>query len=633
MITEQIERKLAAILYADVAGYSRLTGEDEYETHRSLCESLDIITACVEQHQGKILHYAGDAVLVEFASVIMAMQSAVEIQQKLKVRNQGLPEETRLEFRIGINLGDVIVDREEIYGNGVNVAARLESIAQPGGICISSAVYDQVNNKMDCEFLQLGEQKFKNISEPVSAYAVLIEPGSSASIAEITRSKKVNTWRTHGYWALTILAILVIGLGLTLFQNGYFSQSTSKSDAESAGILPDRFSGKPAIIVLPFRNLSGDPAQEYFSDGITGDITTDLSKFHDLLVIGNSTAFTYKGKAVTVNEIRQDLGVRYVLEGSVQKAGKTVRINAQLIDATNGSTLWAERQDRDLNDLFMLQDKIVLAIVATLATEVNEAEQERAMQKETENLQAYDYLLRGREFLLRHTRAANAQAQIMFRNAAELDPGYGSAYTALGWCLYDRVLFGWTPFPSQALEQAYDFAHKALELNESDAGAHHLLGLVYLKWMQYDLAISELNMAIELNPGDPSSYDALGEARLYTGQPDTAIEALQTALRYNPKASLRNQINLGLAYYLEDRHQDAITVLNQALRRNPELVISHVVLAAVYAEAGLIDEAEREASNVMRLDPFFSIDSFGSQFSSADDRMAITEGLRRAGLE
>jgi adenylate cyclase len=384
--------------------------------------------------------------------------------------------------------------------------------------------------------------------------------------------------------------------------------------------------------VLPFRNLSGDPAQEYFSDGITDDIITDLSKFRDLFVIASKTVFTYKGKPVNVQATSRRLGVRYVLEGSVQRAGGKVRINVQLIDGTTGRHIWAERLVRDSDDLFALQDEIVRTIVATLAAKVDAAERERVMRNGTESLEAYDYVLRGREYRTRTTRAGNAEAQEMFKRAIALDPRYGSAYVALGWCHYDTVLYGWTDSPSQALERAYELARKALDLDESNSAAHHLLGSLYLKWMEYDLATSELERALELNPNSAESYDALGEARLYTGLPDAAIEAAQMALRFNPNASPRTLINLGLAYYLTGRYDEAIAVSEQALRRNPNLVVPNVVVAAAYAKAGRTEDAARAANKVLRLHPFFEVDAFATGFRNAEDRLKLAQGLRQAGL-
>jgi adenylate cyclase len=392
--------------------------------------------------------------------------------------------------------------------------------------------------------------------------------------------------------------------------------------------LPD----KPSIAVLPFNNLSDDPKHEYFSDGITNDLITDLSKFRELFVIASNSVFTYKGKPVIVKEVGRDLGVRYVLEGSVQRASERVRINAQLIDATTGHHLWAERYDRDLKDLFAVQDEIVQTIVATLAVKLTRLEQERAFAKPTSNLEAYDYVLRGWEYQSRTTRSANFKAQQMFQRAIELDPRYASAYVGLGTTHRDAYLDGWTEFPGQALEQAHDLAQKALSLDESNAAAHALLGDVYNRWGQYDLAIREMERAIELNPNDWKNYVARGRVMLWSSRPDQAIRSLETALRFNPNMNAE-LVLLGLAYYLKGRYDESIRTLERGVGREPDSVWNHVVLAAAYAQSGRSEDAVRAAATVLRLHPFFEVDSFGTAFRNPADRTAIAKGLRKAGLE
>lgn len=619
----KLERKLTAILYADVAGYSRLTGQDEEGTHLMLSDSLDTITALIERHKGKVLHFAGDAVLAEFASVVTALTCAVDIQLDLKIRNEDVPEDRRLEFRIGLNLGDVIVDRQEIYGDGVNVAARLEGLADPGGICISRSVLDQVKNKMDYGYESLGEQKVKNITEPVQTYRVILEPSTAGAIVGV---KRLRLNRTQSVILACALLLLVIA-GTTVIWSNYFRPTphVSESAIESRAL--------PSIAVLPFKNLSGNPEQDYFSDGITEDIITDLSRFQSLFVIASSTVFTYKGQPVNVTTVSEELGVRYVLEGSVQRSGEKVRINAQLIDGTTGRHLWAERFARDFEDLFTLQDEIVQTIVGTLAIEVDVAERNRVMRKGTENLEAYDYVLRGREYRSRNTSSANAEARRLFQRAIELDSRYSSAYVNLGWCYFQSVRYGWTASPSEALQKANDLAQKALSLEESDAAAHRLLGTVYLKWQQYSLAASELERALKLNPNNADSYDALGAVRLYTGQSQAAIEAVETALRFNPNFDVTSYVHLGLAYYMIGRYDDAIKIIEKSLGSNPDLVVLYILLAAAHAQANHPDDAVRAAAEVRRRHPFFEAKSFGSAFRDSADRAKLAEGLRKAGLE
>ena len=393
--------------------------------------------------------------------------------------------------------------------------------------------------------------------------------------------------------------------------------------------LPD----KPSIAVLPFSNLSGDREQEYFSDGITNDIITDLSKFRELFVIASNTVFTYKGKPVNPKDLSQELGVRYVLEGSVQKASEKLRVNAQLIDATTGHHLWAERYDRVLKELFVLQDEMIQTIVATLAVKIDAVERRRAMRKDTDSLEAYDYVLRGMEYFSRQTRSANIEAQEMFQSAIEIDPRYGSAYVGLGKTYRNASLRGWTEFSVQALEQAHDLAQKALNLDESNAAAHALLGEVYSYRRQHDLAIRELNRAIELNPNDWNSHVDRGRVMLWSSRPDEAIHSLETALRFNPNMNSSGLMPLGLAYYLKEQYADSIRTLERGVDRERDYVWSHIVLAAAYAQSGRSEEAARAAATILRLYPFFEVDSFGTAFRNPADHASLAEGLHKAGLK
>ena len=390
---------------------------------------------------------------------------------------------------------------------------------------------------------------------------------------------------------------------------------------------------KASIAVLPFTNLSGDPDQGYFSDGLTNDLITDLSRFRELFVIASNTVFTYKGRAVKIKELGQELGVRYVLEGSVQKMDKKVRVNAQLIDAITGEHLWAERYDRDLKDLFAIQNEIIQSIVTRLAVKIDEAEQARAIRKKTESLDAYDYKLRGMEYFFREERSQNKQARQLFERAIKLDPHYASAYVALALTYFDDAIYGWTEFPNQALQQAHDLALKALEIDKSNAEAHAVLGRVYISQEQYDLAISELQQAIDSNPNDAQSYRFLGSGMLYLGRTEEAIRLLEASLRFDRNTSPGTFMNLGLAYYLKGRYEDSLSLLKRGLARKPDFLGSHIALAAAYSQLGHSEEAASEAASVLRLDPFFELESYGTVFRNPADRSAIIDGLRKAGLK
>jgi adenylate cyclase len=627
MTKEGFKRKLTALLSADVKGYSRMMGEDEVATVQTITVYREVMTTLIQEYRGRVVDSPGDNLLAELTSVVDAVQCAVEIQEEFKVRNAELPEGRKMEFRIGINLGDVIQDGERIYGDGVNVAARIEGLADAGGICISRGVYDQVKKKLSLGYEYLGEHSVKNIDEPVRVYRVLLEPEAAGKVIGEKRERP-RRWQ----WAAVAAVILVLGVAAVTIWDFYLRSALFPEKIASVEKTSIPLTEKPSIAVLPFKNLGGNPEQEYFSDGITNDIITDLSKFRELLVIASNTVFTYKDKPVKIKDVSRDLGVRYVLEGSVQKTGGKVRINSQLIDATTGHHLWAERYDEDLKDLFKLQDELVQTIVSKLAIQIRETERGRVMRKDTDNLKAYDYLLRGREYIYQSTREDNKNARLMFERAIEIDPRYSSAYATLAWTHLMDFFFGWTMFPDKSLQRAHDLAKKALSLEESNALAHSALGSIYLRRTQYDLAISELQRAIELNPNDTQSQSMLGTVMLYSGRKDEAIYWKESALRLNPHPYMGLFMTLAQAYYLNGRYEDAIAILKKGLAKKPDYVGNHIVLAAAYAQAGFTEEAKRSAAKVLRLAPFFELDSYGTVFRNSEDRAKIVDGLRKAGL-
>jgi adenylate cyclase len=624
--SQQLPRKLAAILYADVAGYSRLTGEDEEGTHRRLSEYLDFISAIIETHQGRVVHYAGDAVLADFDIVSNALICAAAVQRELKSRNQDLPEDRKVRFRIGVNLGEVIVDRNDIYGDGVNVAARLESLADPGGICISESVQTAIGTKLPLDYEFIGEQAVKNIAKPVRAYRVRAAPDVELPEPSVTRRRRRIT-RSVGITTAAIIVAIVAGV---LYWNTPWNTFDGFVSVEGSGPLSGE---RPSVAVLPFTNLGDDPSQEYFSDGITNDIITDLSKFSNLLVIASNSVFTYKGRPVNIQEVGRELKVRYVLEGSVQNLEDRIRVNAQLIDATSGHHLWADRYDESMKNLFDLQDQITKRIVRTLAVRITDIERDRALARPTENLEAYHHVLRGRALVTRLEREANFEARKSFRQAIELDSEYAAAHSGLGWTYLYPMLYGWVDTPVAALNRAFELAQTAVALDEFSVDGHRLTGRVHLTRRQYDAALVELERAIAFNPNDARSYADQGVALVWSSRPNGAITALETALRFDPNMAPEALWNLGLAYYLIGRYEDARTTLERSVAKNPNFVLSRIALAATYGRLEHGREAQREAAAVRKLNPFFDAGSFGQLFRNPEDAAHLVDGLRKAGLE
>ncbi len=628
MTKERLTRKIRAILSADAVGYSRLMQENEDWTIKAIVDSRGLMSETITQFNGRVVDAPGDNLLAEFASVVDAIECAVEIQRKLKAKHDGQPDGHKLKFRIGVNLGDIVQQNDRIYGDGVNIAARIESLADPEGIFISHTAYDQVKTKLEFGYEYMGEHHVKNIAEPVRVYRVLSDPENSGKVMGTKKGKSGG--RKRGILAAAVLLILVSAT--TIVWHFYLKPSQQSKKNSSIHKMPASLSEKPSIAVLPFKNIGGDPGQEYFSDGITNDIISDLSKFNELFVIASNSVFAYKGKPVTVQKVNEELGARYILWGSVQKINDKIRVNAQLIDATSGHNIWAERYYRDLKNIFAVQDDIVQAIVTTLAVKIDTEERERVMRKDTENLEAYDYVLRGWEYFLRSTRSDNTKAQHMFDKAIALDQRYATAYVGLGQTYMAEFAYGWTEFSSQALKRAHDLAQRALNLDETTASAHALLGEVFRYRMQYDLAIREYKRAIELNPNDANSHAELGAIMNYSGKTDLAIKELETSFSFNPHMRPSNYMQLGIAYYLKGRYDDAMDTLEQGLSWYPDDVFIYIPLAAAYAQVGRLKDAARVVAKVRKLRPFFEVDNYGTAFIKPTDRSRIVDGLRRAGL-
>lgn len=584
-----MERKLAAIMSADVEGYSRLMGDDEVATVRAITESRAVIAAAVAGHGGRVVDAPGDNVLAEFASVVDAVESAVEIQRTLQSRNADLPPSRQMRFRIGINLGDVIIEGERLYGDGVNIAARLESLAEGGGICLSGTAYDQVEGKLPLGYEFLGEHTVKNIARPVRVYRLRLEPGPPRGPVSKTR-------RAGRRWMRGVIAVAAI---VVLLAAGGWAGWRWLQTSESAGLpLPD----KPSVAVLPFSNLSQDPTQEYFSDGVTEDLITGLSKVSGLFIIARNSAFTYKGKPVKVREVGRDLGVRYVLEGGVQRAGNRVRITAQLVDATTGYHIWAERYDREVRDIFALQDEVTQQIVRALAVKLTEAEKVRLGRAPTGVLEAYDLVLRGHEERRRTTREANAEARRLFVKALDLDPEYAAAYAGLSWTHLQSWQFLWST-DRESLERARELAERAIALNDTLVDAYGLLGQIYLWKKEHDLARAQAERAVALAPSDADGYETLAEILNWSGRADESIRLIRDAMRLNPHYPFFYLWTLGHAYYLTERRQEALDAFGKVLQQNPNFVPAHAYRAVLLSELGRTKEAREAWDEASRISP------------------------------
>jgi adenylate cyclase len=629
MNDEQLNRKLTAILSADAKGYSRLMGKDDVATVQTLKKCHEIMNAEIKRHRGRVIDSPGDNLLAEFASIVDAVKCALVIQERLSIDAADMPEDQRMLFRIGVNLGDVIVDGQKIYGDGVNIAARLEGLAKAGGICISGSAYDQIQNKLAFGGEYIGEQQVKNIATPIKVYKIWSDPEADGRI--VTKRKTTGARRL---WQ-AVAAFLIILVGAAAF---YAWQSYQKRELATDTTQPQQqaatsSSDKPSIAVLPFSNLSDDKEQEYFSDGITNDIITDLSKFRELAVTASNTVFKYKGKSVDVRDVGRDLNVAYVLEGSVQKAADRIRINAQLIDATNGNHVWADRFDRKTADLFKLQDEIIENIVRKLALKINQTERERVFSKQTDDLEAYDYLLKAYHHLYQRKRENTEKAKKFFKKAIELDPNYADAYVGLANVRRRDANFGYTEFPDLAYQQAEELVKKAIMLDESNALAHNLLGYIYMRKGEYDLAISEIKYSIELNPNDYRTYRNLAPVLLYSGKPDEALYWYNLSLKYDTHVSSGMFMNIGIANFVLGQYEEALSWLNKSVAKWPNFLGNHIVLAAVHGHMDNLEEARKEAQKVLSIAPFFEVEFYGEAFYNPEHRKKIAEGLRKAGLK
>jgi TolB-like protein len=584
MAAGPFDRKLTAILAADVVGYSRLMGADEAGTHARLkALRKDFIEPKIAEHHGRIVKLTGDGALVEFASVVDAVQCAIDTQVGVARRNADLAPDQRIEFRLGVNLGDVIIEGDDIFGDGVNVAARLEGLAPPGGVCISDVVHQMVRGRLDLAFEDLGEQRVKNIAQPV------------------------RVWR----WA-----------------NQEVPPAGAVGD-DTATVVPNR----PSIAVLPFDNLSRDPEQDYFSDGLTEDLITDLSQLSALFVTSRHAVFQYKGRPAPPRQVADNLGVRYVLEGSVRRAGNRVRINAQLIDATTGFHLWAQRYDRDFGDIFTLQDEIVHTIVAALDVRLTARERVGIERRYTDNLEAYDLFLQAREGFFRRTREGAAQARTSLERAIALDPEFAAAHALLAEIYRSEWWYGWRD-DEDALDRALELARRGVALDGQLPFAHMFLGWIHLWRKEHEQAIAEAERCLALDPNNAEGHGRLGHILDQAGRPAEGLPFIEAAMRLDPHYPFLYIFWLAHAFQTMERYDEAIAAYRRTISRNPDFSSAHLQLAATYAQLGRMEEAKAEAAQTLRLDPSCSSQRYAKRLPLKDAAVLarLVGGMRKAGL-
>ncbi|MBL8895731.1 MAG: adenylate cyclase [Rhizobiales bacterium] len=609
------QRKLAAILVADAVGYSRRMGLDEEGTLRALNARRDIIEKSIAQHHGRVFGEAGDSVVAEFSSAVEALKAAIEAQDAIASVNDAVPKTDEMQFRIGINLGDVIAEGDNLFGDGVNVAERLQSLAKPGSVCVSGSVHEQVRDKLLLGWNDLGEQSLKNIARPVRAY---IAGGAvDQAVGTEARRSRLLQWQPTGIAVVIALLALIGGAYL------YLMPSRETPSAES--------SGPPIIAVLPFTNLSADSKDDYFSDGITRDIIGALGRFSSLSVLASTATARFKGRDADSADLQRELKARYVVTGTVQREGDRVRVAADLNDTEKNYHLWSRQFDRKIRDIFAVQDEITRDVVGALAIKISRIEQERAYARGTDRLEAYDYLLRGRSLLPASDRVTNLEARALFEKAIAADPKYAAAYAWLGQTYLAEVFSGWTEFGAEVVDRAEEFGRHAVAFSPDLAEGYQLLASAELVRGRYDRAVALAKRAVEINQSDASGYATLGTALMWGGDAQGAIAALERAKLFDPTLPWDSILPLGFAYYFVARYSDAVDALEPIAKTAGDYGI-YAFLAASYAQLGRVNEASQAKAEVKRLWPFFDISAFVAQWKDEKSRSTIEEGLKKAGL-
>jgi adenylate cyclase len=628
-MAEQLERKLTTILATDVVGYSKLMGADEEGTlNRLKAIRRECTDPILEKFGGRIFKTTGDGFLVEFQSVVDAVNCAISMQRKIAEYELNRPAHQLIIFRMGINLGDVIIDDDDIFGDGVNIAARLESISDRGGICISDAVREQVRGKIPLDFTDRGEQQVKNIAKPVRVYGLTAEDIEKTKdiVLEPRFRQRVLRGKTLFYSGALAAALIVTVLSYKYYIS-YQKNNLTPSDTSQL-----RLEAQPSIAVLPFTPASSDSDYAYFADGMTEDIISALGRFPDIKVISKNGIAEFKGKDPKPSLVGKELGIKYVISGSVRKSSDRIRINVRLSSTENNTLLWSEQYDIEPNQIFNTQDQIIQRIAGTLIHKLTSIQLSKIATKPASSLEAYDLVLRGRDLISHVTRSSNTQARSYFKKAIELDPSYAPAYIGLGQVELNAVTDGWTSDPQKSLEKAENYSLRAIQLDENNSAAYSLLGNIHIHFADYDQALNEMRRAIEANKSDPEGYIGLGTVLLWTGEIPQAINAFETAEQLGPNFSVTDSMTYGIAYFLAKRFTDAERVFKRSLEKNNQHSYSRAMLAATYAKLGKSEAAASEAEAARQLNPSLNHNVFGSLLKVSTLREIISSSLAEIGL-
>ena len=580
-----MERRLAAILAADVVGFSRMMGADESGTlERLKALRRELVEPCIKARSGRIVKLMGDGLLAEFRSVVEAVQCAANIQEGMAGRELDLPETERISLRIGVNLGDILVEGTDIYGDGVNVASRLEALAAPGGICLSGATFDAVEGKLDLPFEAIGSQKLKNIDKPVRVYRIDLPTSRAESVADLSESPQLPS--------------------------------------------------KPSIAVLPFTNMSNDKTQEHLADGIAEDIITALSKVSNIFVVARNSTFTYKGQAIDIKQVGREQGVRYVLEGSVQRSGQRLRTTAQLIDATSGHHIWAQRYDRVIDDVFDVQDEITREVTSALQVHLTEGEQARLWASGTKNLEAWEAAIQCPALLHSHRRIDVLPARRLAERALQLDKNYASAWALLGWAHWTEAFNGWTDNPAAKLDLALDALNRAWAIDDSNPDTLALLAFLHLSLKKYGEARQFIEKAMTLGPNNSFAFAVAANVELYCNRPEAMVPLLKRAIRLSPIYPAWYLGDLSYAYVLMGRLEEAIATAKESIKIDPDYIYNYHTLAIAHIELGQIEAAHADIENILRIEPKMSIRTYRDSQPYEDEalRNRIITAFREAGL-